>query len=306
MLIDTIDILQAALRAMPDPVLLIGRSGRYLAAYGAADARFHADGTWLIGKNLREVFPPSAADRAMECIERTLETGRMEMIEYELQHADNRRTLDTEDPGNRSIRYEARIQNLDMQIDGEDAVIWVARNIQRRHKLELRLRHLAETDELSGLANRRFLMRKLDEHFDLFCATQTPASLLYFDIDKFKLINDKHGHDKGDQVIRAIARIVRREMRADDIGARIGGDEFVVLLPDTRVRAAAGLAERLRQRVAKELATIVTGVSISVGVADFDEMDVSTEAILKRADAALYRAKQAGRNQVEIDITTPH
>jgi diguanylate cyclase (GGDEF)-like protein/PAS domain S-box-containing protein len=151
-------------------------------------------------------------------------------------------------------------------------------------------------DPLTAVFNRRYLYEHVRGEMERG-GERAPASLLAFDIDSFKSINDRLGHDKGDIVLTAVAAIARRQCRANDMLFRIGGDEFVVYLPGVDATGALHLAERLRASV--ERAHLPeTSVSISVGVAE-RRLEDSLETWLQRADAALYRAKDAGRNRVE-------
>ncbi|MBV5350170.1 GGDEF domain-containing protein, partial [bacterium] len=126
--------------------------------------------------------------------------------------------------------------------------------------------------------------------------------VLMVDIDYFKSINDQYGHAAGDSVIISIANLMKRVIRASDQVARIGGDEFVVLMPETESLAALNVAERLCSEAASEIVVFGTGVeirySVSVGVAVLDPLDQDFTKLAQRADSALYRAKRGGRNSV--------
>jgi diguanylate cyclase (GGDEF)-like protein len=161
--------------------------------------------------------------------------------------------------------------------------------VARRHHIE------AMTDQLTGLLNRRAL-------FDRF--SQAPlagAAVVLVDLDHFKSINDTHGHDAGDLVLRHFADLVRNLVRPEDSAARIGGEEFVLLLAASSSERARDVAERLRMAFASrmtELAGISVKATVSVGVALVDERGF--EVALSEADAALYRAKDLGRDRVEL------
>lgn len=152
----------------------------------------------------------------------------------------------------------------------------------------------AQTDPLTGLQNRRGLARALDS----LTALQRPFSILALDIDHFKRANDTHGHDIGDVVLQKLAGLLRSESRPGDFLCRNGGEEFIVLLPDTREDTAAGIAERLRRKV--ETADMPHGdtITISLGVSHWPGEPEAIEEVLKQADQALYRAKKMGRNRV--------
>ena len=292
----------AILTALPDPVFILTRSGRYAAIFGGADSRYYHDGSGLIGKTMYEVLNDDKAAWFMQQIEAALASGTLQVVQYGLAGSDVR-GLSLDDGPMEQIWFEGRVQALAFQVDGEDAVLWVASNITERYQLETQLRVLSETDELSGLFNRRKLMAVLAERLATFRRYSTPTSVLIFDIDHFKHINDAYGHLQGDAAIELTARVCRAELRATDVAARLGGDEFVVLMPHTERAGAAVIADRLRLRIAAELrvaGTLGQGATISGGLSELMIGDVSTDAVLKRADEARYRAKHDGRDRITI------
>ena len=179
------------------------------------------------------------------------------------------------------------------------------RDITRRKRKEEQLKILATTDGLTGLYNRRRFMELAQKELEKSSRYGTPFSVITFDADKFKRINDTYGHDSGDLVLKNIADTTRKEMREIDFPARLGGEEFAVGLPHTDLSGAAILAERLR--AAFSLATVTTAdgevitYTVSLGVACCPGNRTLDRGILmKQADTALYKAKEAGRNRVEI------
>ena len=170
------------------------------------------------------------------------------------------------------------------------------------------LHHLAAIDSLTDLYNRRHFLTLAEAEWQRFQRYQRPLSLLMFDIDHFKFINDKLGHDAGDRTIAHVAGLARDDKRPSDILARIGGDEFVLLLPETDIQQAGTVAERLREKVAQgHLGDGVTlmKVTISIGAACATASMAGIHALIKTADEALYRAKFLGRNQVSVAIPAP-
>jgi two-component system, cell cycle response regulator len=180
----------------------------------------------------------------------------------------------------------------------------------RRKRFSQRLREsvqasmeLAVTDGLTGLYNRRYLDNQLAAMFDDSVRRGRHLSVLVLDIDKFKPINDTYGHDAGDEVLREFATRIRSQTRGIDVVARYGGEEIVVVVPDTDLDVAQIVAERIRECVENEAfgihqATRSVKVTVSIGVASRLPGDTLASAVLKRADVALYRAKELGRNQV--------
>lgn len=187
-----------------------------------------------------------------------------------------------------------------------------ARTQIRRHRYTAELRRsvtntlaLAVTDELTGLYNRRYFDRHLSLMLDKAREQERDMAVMLIDMDFFKSVNDTHGHAIGDAVLREFAQRLQRNIRGVDLACRFGGEEFVVLMPDTDYQQAQGVAERVRMAVAERgfetAGQRPLAVTCSVGVA-LNEHDADTpEMILKRADIALYRAKREGRNRVVFD-----
>jgi two-component system, cell cycle response regulator len=182
----------------------------------------------------------------------------------------------------------------------------------RRKRLQDRLQQnyqrglsLALTDPLTGLYARRYGEAHLDELIERVNQDGASAAVLLFDIDNFKHVNDTHGHDAGDDVLRELAARTKHSVRSVDLAARWGGEEFVVVMPETDLANAAAVAERLRLAVANQPFTVRASgaklnVTISIGVAAAIAGRDHRDRLLKRADDALYSAKSVGRNRVII------
>ena len=169
-------------------------------------------------------------------------------------------------------------------------------------KLFQQVHKLAMTDALTGLLNRRQLMETIEEAYRKNQRYMSHTGILMIDVDHFKNVNDTHGHEVGDKVLRAVAGIFAAKVRDCDSVGRFGGEEFLVVLPETGLEGARKLAERLRKAVAGFRHPLPAGggfgVTASFGVSVIHPEDPTHEAVLKRADEALYHAKQAGRNRV--------
>ena len=164
-----------------------------------------------------------------------------------------------------------------------------------------KLKELATVDGMTGLFNRRHFFSLAEMEWSRYQRHWRPMSLLMIDIDRFKSINDRFGHDVGDHVIVQIADICRMEKRKSDVVARFGGEEFLLLLPETALEEAHQVAERLRHRVeTRDLSVASRAISatISIGVAQANPYMESLFDVIKLADQALYAAKNAGRNRV--------
>jgi diguanylate cyclase (GGDEF)-like protein len=159
----------------------------------------------------------------------------------------------------------------------------------------------AATDALTGLANHRSVGDTLNRMVAQAGRSKTPLTAIMFDLDRFKHVNDIHGHAKGDEVLATVAAVVRSNVRESDFVGRYGGEEFVALLPDTARAGGAELAEKLRAAIeALEIADLDRRLSASFGVATLPADAVSGAQLLRAADRALYAAKNAGRNRVEV------
>ena len=170
--------------------------------------------------------------------------------------------------------------------------------IERRKALEGHLRDMAVTDSLTGIFNRRKFDETLADELGRARRYKTSLSLLMFDIDRFKKINDASGHLVGDAVLRTLGQFITDKIRSQDVFARYGGEEFVILAPGTNAEGCAKLAEKLREAIEQHIFPEAGPVTCSFGVTEFRQDD-SAESFIRRADVALYRAKKNGRNRLE-------
>jgi diguanylate cyclase (GGDEF)-like protein len=188
--------------------------------------------------------------------------------------------------------------------------VWLTSTLALQTALDIRRVTLLEkeniTDPLTGLYNRRHLDRRLEEEFGRAKRYAQPLSILLVDIDHFKRINDNYGHQTGDFVLSYLGKLVLNAIRTSDIGARYGGEELLIICPNTARSSAAELAERLRRHI--ELHELVLAgepnrrktihITVSIGVAIFSATVENVRQLVQEADLALYRAKQQGRNRV--------
>lgn len=232
------------------------------------------------------------------------------------RHASNSATFEIEfevnrpDGEHRLLRAKARNE---MDHRGHAArVFMVVRDVTEEYEMARKLREdqeqalaaarkaqaLANTDPLTGLANRRHAMNELDRAIILARRGERPLSLIVFDLDHFKAVNDTYGHLAGDQVLAKVAKIAQGLVGEREIAARFGGEEFACVLSDADTQRALDFAEELRVSIENGSAVgAVTNVTASIGCATFDPSDTGL-TLYARADAALYEAKKAGRNRV--------
>jgi len=177
-----------------------------------------------------------------------------------------------------------------------------------RERLES-VRRESLTDQLTGIPNRKAFDKELEASIELSIESGEPLSLLMCDIDHFKTFNDTWGHQTGDQVLKLVANCLSENVKGRDTAARYGGEEFVVILPQTMLSGAIGLAEQIRTTVeSKKLVKKSTGdilgvITISIGAAQYDPNE-SGEDFVRRTDTCLYAAKRAGRNRVVSETDT--
>ncbi|MDC7233975.1 MAG: diguanylate cyclase [Spirochaetales bacterium] len=174
------------------------------------------------------------------------------------------------------------------------------RDITEQKQMEAQLEYYATTDSLTGILNRRHFNHLAEMELHRCIRYNTPLSLCMIDIDHFKKVNDNFGHDTGDRIMKELVRICQKNLREIDLFARWGGEEFVVLLPETALEQAAEAAERLRAAIESSMTRTGSGVikiTISIGVTELDSSSSSLEEGLKHADIAMYNAKRSGRNR---------
>jgi diguanylate cyclase (GGDEF)-like protein len=170
-------------------------------------------------------------------------------------------------------------------------------DISEEEKYKNELEFLSCTDFLTGIRNRRHFQQSIEEESKRAKRYASPLSMVIFDIDYFKQVNDEYGHNVGDEVLIEYTKLVDSVLRANDIFCRIGGEEFIILLPNTKRDDAALIAEKLRQMI--ESSKKIIPITMSFGVVEYIKGE-ETEAIFKRADKALYKAKDSGRNIVVV------
>jgi diguanylate cyclase (GGDEF)-like protein len=301
--------LEAIVDAVPSPFFVIDREGRYLAVLGGANTlRFH-DGRSLVGRLLHDVMPHHRAELAMAQIREVLDEGQPRVYRYELSSAEVD-GVEERDGLPSLLKFEGHVTPIHGLPDGIEAVVFMPFNITELEEAlsELEdqreeLHRLANTDPLTAIHNRRSFVDAARHEIAACRRSGRAATLLLLDLDQFKQVNDTGGHAAGDEVLVRIADLLRQDRRITDVVARLGGEEFAVLLTDTTLQAGEIVAERIRRSVEEldvEFDGGRYGVTTSIGVTPLDADDDITDA-LSRADIALYRAKREGRNRVDVE-----
>jgi len=181
----------------------------------------------------------------------------------------------------------------------EKTNILMQKEIQAKRKLEIELRKQATTDFLTGLYSRRYFFEQLDKEIERSLRSKNTFSILLCDIDDFKLINDTFGHAIGDRVLKTFTSTISSVIRKTDVFARYGGEEFIILAPETPLKSAARLAEKIRKETELFFKFNQFQVTVSIGVSHFHKNDIPDE-LIHRADQALYNAKEKGKNCISI------
>jgi len=183
--------------------------------------------------------------------------------------------------------------------DALEQAFRLTREMERAHSIS---NYAAQTDDLTGLKNRRAFFEGAQELFSQCRRGHRPLCALMLDMDHFKQINDTFGHQAGDRVLQQIGGVITASFRASDLHGRMGGEEFAVLLPDTRPEVAMAIAEQVVQAIASMKSEPVLRMTASVGIAFTQAYDQDLYHLMNRADEALYRAKALGRNQVAVAV----
>jgi diguanylate cyclase (GGDEF)-like protein len=294
--------LHAAIEAGGFGFLLLDAAGEVLSADAAAGQLLERETHELLGTPLGQLVHPDDRGWSSEELGRLLE-GSMSQLCQEV------RLLARGRPEGTWAELHVRALGAGAAPSARAVVMLDAGG--DRVLRERELRRLADTDPLTGLYNRRRLSAELARHGALTRRYGTPASLLMIDIDGLKRVNDTHGHSRGDEAIKALSELMGMHLRETDVVARIGGDEFAVLLPQTGLEQAALVAQTLVEQVAGALGAGPWGeLTVSIGVADLGGGG-GPEEVLERADVAMYEAKRGGGNRhalsggVGVDAAAP-
>lgn len=275
---------------LPQFVYEIDEKGNFLFANRyTLDILGYTEDDFNKGLNALQMFIPEDRDRVRENIQRGLSGENIEGLELTAMRK-NRSTFPV-------LVFSMPIVR-GQEIKG---LRGVAVDITERKRAEKELDRLATTDHLTGLYNRTKYEEIVEREIDIFKRYKKPLSMLMFDIDHFKKINDTYGHSSGDYVLKTIADIVRSNIRKIDYLVRWGGEEFIILSPETPLDIARALAERIRKIIESYEFSNVGRITVSFGVTEFREDDTK-DSFIKKADAALYEAKGKGRNRVETVV----
>ncbi|HEX5311495.1 diguanylate cyclase [Aquabacterium sp.] len=286
------DLVQSVLDALPVPVFFKDRQGLYQGCNKAFTEVMGKRSDELLGMSVFDLSPPDLAQVYFDADEALMRSGGEQRYEAQIQlPSGERRDV---------LFYKAVLRDAQGEVTG---LVGTLLDITERKALEMRLADLAQHDALTGLLNRRAILAYLDGLHKDRRQVHQPVCLMMIDVDRFKSINDQHGHAVGDEVLRKVAFCLKAQLRDSDRVGRIGGEEFLIVLGSTDLDDAQRVAERLRQEVA---ALTVNGSegplspTVSLGLAQSHSNEEDWADVIGRADAALYEAKRAGRNRVVV------
>ena len=302
--------LEHIMEGMGDGVIVIDRDYTILDANVAAAASLGVDKSDVIGRKCFEVTHrrqapckgPQIVCPHTQIFERGEKIVKVLHPHYDAQGDEHQIEITASPVKNRYGEIFAMVEThrdlMEKKSDDE-----LMKLIKRLNEMQTNLKQVAITDELTGLRNRRYIVERLEEEFQRAKRTGRPLSLIMLDIDHFKKINDVNGHLFGDLVLQVVSVRMKEALRKHDLIGRVGGEEFLVICPESSLDDTTVVAERIRKIIRRDV--ISDGVreavvALSAGVTMLRNDDKSSEKFYSRADTALYKAKEQGRNQVAV------
>lgn len=282
-------------QVIPDIAFVLSRDGLYVEIYGSDEALLYANAEELIGKNISDVLPEESAQFILDVIKKTLDTEEVQNVEYSLNVIGGQKVFE-----GRTAVMKAK-DNLK-----DDQVVWMARDITEKKKTENEIQQLAYYDPLTQLPNRRLLADRLRQEINAAKRHKMYTSVIFLDLDNFKILNDSLGHSTGDLLLELVARRIFEQVRCEDTVSRLGGDEFVILLTELTAKEedAVSHAQVVARKIQRCLIPpFLLGdqeyhITASFGVSILSSESQDPDEILKQSDSAMYQAKSAGRNAI--------
>jgi diguanylate cyclase (GGDEF)-like protein/PAS domain S-box-containing protein len=280
---------RAVLDAAVEGIVTINERGIVESFNPAAEQMFHYAAREVVGRNVSMLMPEPHAAEHDAYLQRYVTTGHARLV-------GTRELLAVRKDGS---QFSIEISLTEIQIGKKRNFTGFIRDITERKQAEEHVRHLAHFDGLTDIPNRMFFYDRLEQAINLARRDKHKVALLYLDLDKFKEVNDSLGHDAGDELLKNVARRIRRLLRESDTVARVGGDEFAVILPQIETRdAAAEVVKKVIAALARPYDLAGHGQDVligsSVGISVFPEDGADAGTLVKAADSAMYHAKQEG------------
>ena len=268
---------------LPDAVCVVDVEGRFLFVNARFEPVFGYTAGEVLGLRTFDLIHPDDRAATMASVEQIMDGTLQRHFRNRYIHKDGH-SVDIQWSAHWLPEYGVRIG--------------VAREVTELRRAEQALEHLATHDTLTGLPNRHRLERELQHAMEHAAQTHSGLAVLYLDLDGFKAANDRAGHHAGDRVLREVAHRLQQGLRHGDLVARVGGDEFVVMLPMRAAQDAVRVADKILAALAEpiQVAGNEVRIGVSIGISAFPEDAVDKEELLKYADRAMYHVKAAGRN----------
>ena len=283
--------LQSIIRNVMDGIIMINELGDIQGFNPAAEEIFGYSQQDALGKNMKMLMPEPDQGRHDSYIKRYLDTGKAHILGVRGREVTAARKNGEEFPMEMSVS--------EMLLGGHRYFIGITRDITDRKRAEKKIAHLAHYDYLTDLPNRALFLDVLNHSISLAKRNKHKAAVLFLDLDGFKKINDAHGHDAGDLLLKEVARRLKATIRESDAVARVGGDEFIIVLDNIGSKENAALVAN-KINVALLVPFAINGqpshVGGSIGISIFPKDSRDPEQLIKQADEAMYLAKQSGRN----------
>lgn len=278
--------LQTTLDAIPDLLFEVDLDGVYHDYHSPYTHLLAAPAEQLIGKNLRDILPMDVANVCFDALHEASEKGFSHGQQFELILEEGK------------TWFELSVSAKPNDFELNQRFIVLSRDITERKLHEEKIHHLANYDELTGLPNRTQLESKIKEILNMAKRHENEVAVIFFDLDNFKDINDSLGHTFGDNFLIQVAHRLRILMRGEDVIARFGGDEFIIVLPNTQIHGATRVAQKILDLLSKSFNVEhhELTISASIGIAMYPNDGNNFETLYKNSDIAMYRAKNEGRN----------
>lgn len=293
------EVLSAITDMMPDRHFIIDEDGNILSRFGNTKGEQFYQGHDDDLRTITDLTTEENSQRSFTALKECINTKEVISYEIESEFSEILKVRPTLKGPTSKQWFEVRMMPLKFVIKEKKTVIVSVRNITERKQSEIALQELVITDSLTQLFNRRYADDEMTRCLKRFLRYKTPVTILILDIDFFKMINDTYGHDIGDLVLIELSKFLKMNVRSVDTLARLGGEEFILIMPDVTLIDVQPFCQRLIKNIAKLKIPVGAGVltlTMSGGLTQFTEGDETIEGILKRADIALYRSKNEGRN----------
>ncbi|QCU90411.1 GGDEF domain-containing protein [Thiomicrorhabdus sediminis] len=238
--------LDAIANAMPDPIFVMGQDGTYLDIVGGQERTLYADGSTLIGKKYHDVLPEQMAERFLNVVQTAIKDNRLQEIEYQLADEEINGIEGSTKGGQ---WYEARVYPVKEGTYEQPAVIWLAINITSRKHMEEQLEHLSSNDPLTNLYNRDYFLDIVDEEINKAKMNNQPLSLFKVNLDCFKRVTDRYGHEMGDKAILTAAHALKKVVKELGMVGRLSCDQFMVVLPGVKAVDAFRIAKLSQETI---------------------------------------------------------